>query len=133
MDRIRISGGFFLDPDDVEIICTRASGAGGQYVNRTDSAVQLRYPLFKVPEEMRPRIIGNVTGEGLLLVDAQEHRSQHKNKEAAFLRLAEILRRAAQMPKKRRLTKPTKASRLRRLQSKKRHSEKKQLRRNDFD
>ena len=133
MDRIRISGGFFLDPDDVEIICTRASGGGGQYVNRTDSAVQLRYPLFKVPEEMRPRIIGNVTGEGLLLVDAQEHRSQHKNKEAAFLRLAEILRRAAQMPKKRRLTKPTKASRLRRLQSKKRHSEKKQLRRNDFD
>ena len=133
MDRIRISGGFVLDPDDVEIVCTRASGAGGQYVNRTDSAVQLRYPLFKVPEEVRSRIVGNVTGEGLLLVEAQEHRSQLKNKETAFLRLAEILRRAAKIPKTRRPTKPTKASKIRRLQSKKRHSEKKQLRRKEFD
>ncbi|MBO4511498.1 MAG: aminoacyl-tRNA hydrolase [Victivallales bacterium] len=128
MEKLCIKGNFFLAPDDVEFICTRASGAGGQYVNRTDSAVQLRYPLDLAPEDIRARIHGNISGEGNLLIDAQEHRSQLQNKEAAYARLANILRQAANPPKTRRATKPTKASRLKRLQSKRLHSQKKQLR-----
>ena len=128
MDRLIIRENFLLKPDDVEFVCSRASGAGGQYVNRTDSAVQLRYPLDKVPDDMRPRIKGNVNCDGILLVDAQEHRSQLQNKEAAYMRLAEILRHAAKPPKTRRPTKPTKASRLKRLLTKRIHSQKKKLR-----
>ena len=127
MEKLCIKGDFFLSPDDVEFICTRASGAGGQYVNRTDSAVQLRYPLDVVPEDIRARIHGNISSEGNLLIDAQEHRSQLQNKEAADARLATILRQAANPPKPRRATKPTKASRLKRLQSKRLHSQKKRL------
>ena len=98
-------------------------------MNRTDSAVQLRYRLDKVPLDIRERIRGNINSEGILLVDAQEHRSQLQNKEAAYSRLAEILRQASRKPKARRPTKPTKASRLKRLQNKRLHSEKKKLRR----
>ena len=128
MEKLVIKGDFFLEPDDVEFICTRASGAGGQYVNRTDSAVQLRYPLDKAPEDIRARMHGNISGEGYLLIDAQEHRSQLQNKEAAYARLAAMLRQAANPPKPRRATKPTKASRLKRLQSKRLHSQKKKMR-----
>ncbi len=128
MEKLVIKGDFLLAPDDVEFICTRASGAGGQYVNRTDSAVQLRYPLDKVPEDIRHRMHGNINGEGFLLIDAQEHRSQLQNKEAAYARLAAMLRQAANPPKPRRATKPTKASRLKRLQSKRLHSQKKKMR-----
>ena len=128
MEKLVIKGDFFLAPDDVEFICTRSSGAGGQYVNRTDSAVQLRYPLDKVPEDIRARVHGNINGEGYLLIDAQEHRSQLQNKEAAYDRLATILKQAANPPKPRRATKPTTASRLKRLQSKRLHSQKKRLR-----
>ena len=128
MEKLVIKGDFFLAPEDVDFICTRASGAGGQYVNRTDSAVQLRYLLDKVPEDIRTRIHGNISGEGYLLIDEQEHRSQLQNKEAAYERLATTLRQAANPPKPRRATKPTKASRLKRLQSKRLHSLKKKMR-----
>lgn len=132
MESLTIKGDFILTPDDVDFICTRASGAGGQYVNRTDSAVQLRYKLDKVPENIRSRIQGNISNEGYLLIDAQEHRSQLQNKEAAYARLAGLLRRAAHPPKPRRATKPTMASRLKRLQSKRLHSQKKKLRGRGF-
>ena len=101
-------------------------------MNRTDSAVQLRYKLDKVPENIRSRIQGNISNEGYLLIDAQEHRSQLQNKEAAYARLAGLLRRAAHPPKPRRATKPTMASRLKRLQSKRLHSQKKKLRGRGF-
>ena len=128
MEKLKIRDDLLLTPDDVEVICTRASGAGGQYVNRTDSAVQLRYSLDKVPEDIRARVKGTISGDGILLVEAQEHRSQLQNKEAAYHRLAEILIAATRPPKTRRPTKPTKASRLKRLQSKKLNSLKKKFR-----
>ena len=128
MEKLAIKDDFLLAPEDVEFICTRASGSGGQHVNRTDSSVQLRYPLDKVPEDIRSRVKGNINSEGYLLIDAQEQRSQIQNKEAAYSRLADILRRAANPPKPRHPTKPTKASRLKRLQSKRLNSEKKKMR-----
>ena len=130
MERRPITFDFALEPDDVEYVCSRSSGAGGQHVNTTDSAVQLRYSLSHVPERMRGRIKGNVTGEGILLIDAREHRSQLMNREAAYGRLIEILLNASREPKVRKATKPTRASKLKRLASKKKHSDKKRLRGN---
>ena len=133
---IRISRTIPIDEDEIEERFARASGPGGQHVNRSATAVQLRFDVANspsLPDDVRQRLIhvaGNrVTEDGVLVIDAQRFRSQSRNRLDARRRLVDLVRRASQPPKVRRNTRPTHASKERRLQEKQRRSEAKKLRR----
>ena len=104
----------------------RASGPGGQNVNKVASAVELRFNIAasSLPQDVKARLVAlaghRVTDEGVLVIDSREHRTQAMNREAARARLVSLLQHAARRPKRRRATKPSAASRERRLDSKKR-------------
>lgn len=123
-----------IDPQALTEYFVRASGPGGQNVNKVASAVQLRFDLSKssLSDEVKARlraIAGSkLTIDDVLIVDAREYRTQAQNREAARARLEHLVQQAMVRPKKRRPTKATKASRERRLEGKKRKSETKRLR-----
>jgi ribosome-associated protein len=131
---IEITAAIVLDEREIDERFVRASGPGGQNVNKVATAVELRFDIraSSLPEEVKARLIalaGNrVTSEGVLLIDSREHRTQAQNREAALARLVAILQRAAKRPRRRRPTRPTAASREERLASKKRRSKVKELR-----
>ncbi|WP_223827727.1 alternative ribosome rescue aminoacyl-tRNA hydrolase ArfB [Hymenobacter armeniacus] len=115
---------------------SRSSGPGGQNVNKVESRVELRFPLresqvlTEAQKELILEKIGNqLTAEGLLLVTAQDDRSQLRNKEIALTRFHELLLRSLRRPKPRKATKPSKAAVRKRLEGKKLHSDKKANRR----
>ncbi|MBR0460228.1 MAG: aminoacyl-tRNA hydrolase [Victivallales bacterium] len=137
---LHIGTAFLLPITAVDFTYCRASGPGGQYVNRTDSAVQLRLPVTGsplIPEEVQARLQelagGQLTNEGILLIECQEFRSQARNRETALRRLVTLLLAASRKKKVRRPTAPTRASRERRLQTKKRHSQIKSNRRGKWE
>ena len=116
---------------------SRSSGAGGQHVNKTSSRVEIFWNIVgsrAVSEEQRARLreklASRLTTEGSIRVVASDMRSQSRNRELAEERLTELVRRALVIPRKRRATKPTRAAKEARLDSKKRHSTKKRDRRN---
>ena len=121
---------------ELDVRVSRSSGAGGQHVNKTSSRVEI---FWNVPgsraltEEQRARLreklASRLTTEGSIRVVASDMRSQSRNRELAEDRLADLIRRALIVPKKRRATKPTRAAKEARLDSKKRHSTKKRDRR----
>lgn len=133
---IRINAHISLDEREIEESFVRASGPGGQNVNKLSTAVQLRFDVRGSPslpaqvKERLERLAGaRLTRDGVLVITAQSHRTQARNRADALDRLIELIRRAAIAPRTRRPTKPTKASRERRIETKKRHAGLKRLRR----
>ena len=124
-----------LDEGEIAEFFVRASGPGGQNVNKVASAVQLRFDARRspsLPADVRcrlERLAGSrLTRDGVIVITAQRHRAQARNREDALARLLDLIRRAAQPPLKRRATKPPAAARERRIESKKRRARTKRLR-----
>jgi ribosome-associated protein len=122
---------------ELDVRVSRSSGAGGQHVNKTSSRVEIFWNVVgsrALSEEQRARLreklASRLTTEGSIRVVASDMRSQSRNRELAEERLAELVRRALIVPRKRKATKPTRAAKEARLDSKKRHSTKKRDRQN---
>jgi ribosome-associated protein len=126
---IVISPSLSIDDREIEERFVRSSGPGGQNVNKVATAVQLRFDVStsSLPDAIRQRLItlagSRMTDEGVLVIEAREHRTQAQNREAARARLIAFVQRAAQQPKKRRPTKPGKAAKEKRLATKKRRGQ----------
>ena len=132
---IRITDDLAIDERDVKERFVRASGPGGQNVNKVATAVELRFDVrgSSLPAEVKARLValaGNrMTTEGELLIDSRVFREQGRNREAALARLVALLQRAARRPKTRRPTRPKAGAKERRLESKKKRSAVKATRR----
>jgi ribosome-associated protein len=133
---IQITPSITIDERELQFDFIRASGPGGQKVNRVASAVQLRFRIAEspsLPDDVKERLVRQagkrVTEDGVLMIHAKRFRSQDRNRQDAIDRLVALIRRAADPPKPRIKTKPTKASVERRLKNKRRRSEIKRIRR----
>ncbi|MFN8461667.1 MAG: alternative ribosome rescue aminoacyl-tRNA hydrolase ArfB [Anaerolineales bacterium] len=133
---IQISPSIHIHESELHFDYIRASGPGGQNVNKVATAVQLRFDTHasSLPEEIKLRLTRlagkRMTDDGVLLIEAKQFRTQEKNREDAIQRFVELIRKATVKPKPRKKTKPTKTSKEKRLQSKKQRGEIKKNRQN---
>jgi ribosome-associated protein len=131
---IHITDDISIDENELQMEFIRASGPGGQNVNKVSTAVQLRFDVYlsSLPEEVKQRLVRlagrRMTREGELIIEARQYRYQERNRQDALKRLKELIQKAAKKPKVRRKTKPSLAAKRKRMESKRRQGEKKRLR-----
>ena len=134
---IRINDDIAIDDREIDERFVRASGPGGQNVNKVATAVELRFDVrsSSMPSDVKDRLLAlaanRITADGVLLIDSREHRTQARNREAARERLVELIAKAAKPPRRRKATRPGRAAREKRLEAKKLRSRMKALRRRD--
>ena len=130
-----IAPGVVFDEREIEWRAVRASGPGGQHVNKVSSAVHLRFDIraSSLPDWLKQRLLrqrdSRIGKDGVLVLKAQTHRSQERNRQDALERLADILSKASQKPRRRIPTRPGRAARARRVDDKKKRGQLKKLRR----
>lgn len=136
---LKINDQVSIPLDEIETSAIRAQGAGGQHVNKVSSAIHLRFDInsSSLPDPLKKRLLltqdQRISAEGIIVIKAQNHRSQDKNRTEALSRLANLVRNAAKTPRRRIPTRPGKAAKEKRLASKKRRGSIKKLRGNPVD
>jgi ribosome-associated protein len=133
---LEITPSLFIDERELTFEFIRASGPGGQNVNKVATSVQLRFDAARspsLPQEVKSRLMKLVTSDGVLVIEAKKYRMQEQNRFDAIQRFSELVRKASEKPKPRRKTKPTKSSKEERLKNKRKRGEAKRMRKTTVD
>ena len=134
MTLLKIKGDISIAESEIQVSYVTAQGSGGQNVNKVATAAHLRFDIHNssLPDEIKQRLLKlsdqRITADGVIIIKAQSHRTREQNRQSALNRLQEMIKKVASVPKKRKPTKPTSASKQRRLDDKSKRSATKSLR-----